>query len=221
MIRVLVVDDHPIVRRGTCEILADAPDLEVVGEGCNGAEAIELVARLQPDVLVMDVSMPVLDGVEATRRLMAVPDGPGILILSAGGEDDQILGALRAGALGYLLKTAPDELLIEAVRLVEQRKPAVLQPEVTRVLVGGVSEGTGTRAASELLEPLSDREIEVLREVAKDLGNKQIASRLAISDRTVQQHLANVYGKLGVSSRTGAVLKALQLRLLSLEDCKL
>lgn len=220
MIRVLVVDDHPMVRRGTCEILAEAADIEVVGEGTNGAEAVDLVGRLTPDVLVMDVSMPVLDGVEATRQLKTRPSAVNILILSAGGEDDQILGALRAGALGYLLKTAPDELLIEAVRLVSTGKPAVLQPEVTRALVSGM--GSPAQVTEDLpVETLSDREIEVLKEVAKDLANKQIATRLGISDRTVQQHLANVYGKLGVTSRTGAVLKALHLRLLALEDCQI
>lgn len=214
--RVLVADDHPIVRRGTCELLAEAEDIEVVGEAGNGEEAIAQVDRLAPDVLVMDLSMPVLDGVEATRRLKGTRPGLGIVILSAHGEEDVVLRALQAGANGYLLKTADEEQLHEAARLVASGHPALLQPEVTRAVMGSMRGAPKPEA-----ETLSDREREIVREVAKDLGNKQIASRLGISERTVQQHLSNIFGKMGVGSRTGAVLKALQEGWLTLEDTRL
>ncbi|HEY9899986.1 MAG TPA: response regulator transcription factor [Pantanalinema sp.] len=211
--RVLVADDHPIVRRGTCELLAEAEDVEVVGEAANGLEAIAQVDRLDPDVLVMDLSMPVMDGVEATRRLRGGHPGLGIVILSAHGEEDVVLRALQAGANGYLLKTADEEQLHEAVRLVATGKPALLQPEVTRAVMGSVRAEQGPP-----VERLSDREREIVKEVARDLGNKQIATRLGISERTVQQHLSNIFAKLGVASRTGAVLRALQEGWLTLED---
>lgn len=215
-LRVVVADDHTIVRRGTCELLEEAPDIEVVGEASNGQEAIAQIERLSPDALVMDLSMPVLDGVEATRQLRANHPTLGIVILSAHGEEDFVLRALQAGANGYLLKTADEEQLQAAVRLVAQGRPALLQPEVTSVVMGSVQ---APRKAP--VEALSDRELEVIREVAKDLGNKQIANRLGISERTVQQHLSNIFGKLGVSSRTGAALKALQEGWLTLEDTRL
>lgn len=214
-LRVLVADDHAIVRRGTCELLEEAGDIEVVGQAANGQEAISEVARLKPDVLVMDLSMPVMDGVTATRLLKGNSPELGIVILSAHGEEDFVLRALQAGANGYLLKTADEDQLQEAVRLVASGRPALLQPEVTRAVMGSVR-----GPAKALVEPLSDREIEIVREVAKDLGNKQIATRLGISERTVQQHLSNIFGKLNVASRTGAVLKALQEGWITLEDTR-
>ena len=215
-LRVLVVDDHPMVRRGTCEILADDPEIEVVGQGANGLEALSETARLQPDVVLMDLSMPQMDGVEATKQLRERDPRLGIVILSAHDEDDHVLRALQAGANGYLLKTSPEELILQAVKLAAQGQAAILQPEVSRIVLGGLK----PPPAATLAEPLSEREIDVLKEVAKDLGNKQIATKLSISDRTVQHHLSNIYGKLNVTSRTGAVLKALQERIISLEDVR-
>lgn len=214
-LRVVIADDHTLVRKGTREILEEAEDMEIVGEGANGQEALDLAQQCKPDVLLMDLSMPVLDGVEATRRLKAAMPGVGVLILSAHGEEDFVLRALQAGANGYLLKTADEEQLQQAVRLVAQGKPAILQPEVTRAVMGAM------RAPKQPVESLSDREVEILREVAKDLGNKQIATRLGISERTVQQHLSNIFGKLEVSSRTGAVLRALEAGKITLEDTRL
>lgn len=214
-LRVVVADDHTLVRRGTCELLTEAPDIEVVGQAANGQEAIEQATKLQPDVLLMDVSMPVMDGVTATRQLRRLFPSLGIVMLSAHGEEEFVLRALQAGANGYLLKTAEEEQLQEAVRLVAAGRPAILQPEVTRVVMGSV-----TGPARPPVETLSEREIEVVREVAKDYGNKQIATRLGISERTVQQHLSNIFGKLGVASRTGAVLKALHEGWIRLEDTR-
>lgn len=213
-LRLVIADDHTLVRKGTREMLEEAEDMEIVAEGTNGKEALELARRELPDVLLMDLSMPVLDGVEATRQLKASHPQIGVVILSAHGEEDFVLRALQAGANGYLLKTADEDQLQQAVRLVSEGKPALLQPEVTRAVMGAM------HAPRSPVEALSEREIEVLREVAKDLGNKQIATRLGISERTVQQHLSNIFGKLDVSSRTGAVLKALQAGKISLEDTR-
>ncbi len=215
-LRVLVVDDHPMVRRGTCEIIQDDPDLEVVGQASNGEEALREADALQPDVVLMDLSMPKMDGVEATKQLRERGAKLGIVILSAHDEDDHVLRALQAGANGYLLKTSSDELIQQAVKLAGQGQAVILQPEISRIVLGGLK----SPPATTLVEPLSERELEVIKEVAKDLGNKQIASKLCISDRTVQHHLSNIYGKLNVTSRTGAVLKALQERLISLEDVR-
>ncbi len=214
-LRVLVVDDHPMVRRGTCEILTEDPEIEVVGIGANGLEALSETARLQPDVVLMDLSMPQMDGVEATKQLRERDPRLGIVILSAHDEDDHVLRALQAGANGYLLKTSSEEQILKAVKLAAQGQAAILQPEVSRIVLGGLKPPAAT-----LTEPLSERELDVLKEVAKDQGNKQIATKLCISDRTVQHHLSNIYGKLNVTSRTGAVLKALQERLISLSDVR-
>lgn len=214
-LRVLVADDHAVVRRGTIEMLEEDPGIEVVGEAANGQEAISQVESLSPDVVLMDLSMPLMDGATATRALRAKNSKLGILILSAHDEDDRVLRALQAGANGYLLKTADEEQLLKAVRLAAEGKPAILQPEVTRVVMESLQ-----GPPSPPVEMLSERELEVVREVAKDFANKQIATRLGISERTVQQHLSNIFGKLGVASRTGAVLKALHEGWLSLEDTR-
>lgn len=207
MIRILVADDHLLVRKGTVELLSDFPDVEVVGEAKHGQEAVELCEKLAPDLVLMDLSMPLLDGAAATREIKKRFPKTGVIVLSGHEEEGQILRALQGGANGYLLKTASEEQLIQAVRLVASGKPAILQPEVTQAVL-----------KSKETEELSPREVEVLRETAKDLGNKQIASVLSISERTVQQHLSNIYGKLNVTSRTGAVLKAIQLGYLTLEE---
>ena len=214
-LRVLVADDHAVVRRGTIEMLTDDPGVEVVGEAANGHEVLSQVATLKPDVVLMDLSMPQMDGAAATRQLRAAHVKVGIVILSAHDDEDLVLRALQAGANGYLLKTADEDQILHAVRLAAEGKPAILQPEVTRVVMGSLQGPTRPP-----VEVLSEREIEVVREVAKDRANKQIATRLGISERTVQQHLSNIFGKLGVSSRTGAVLKALQEGWISLEDTR-
>ncbi len=222
-IRIVVADDHPLVRRGTCEILAAEPGFEVVGQAGDGAEALVEVDRLAPDVLVVDIQMPRLDGVQVARTLSDRRSLVRILAVSAGGQEDQILAALQAGALGYLLKSAPEELIIEAVKLVASGQPALLQPEVARTVLAKATSTAPPAAAvpeGDYVEPLSDRETEVLREVASDKANKEVARTLGISDRTVQQHLANIFSKLGVTSRTGAALKALHLGIIRLEDCR-
>ncbi|MEB3327776.1 MAG: response regulator transcription factor [Candidatus Sericytochromatia bacterium] len=212
-VRVVVVDDHPMVLRGTCEMLEAASDLVVAARGRDGEEALTLVAAHRPDVLVMDVQMPRRDGLSVVRELRGRGDATGIVMLTSADDETTILRALQAGANGYLLKTADEEELQRAVRLVAEGQPAILQPEVARAMMASWKTAGGE-------EPLSEREIEVLRTLAKDLSNKEIAARLGISDRTVQQHLSNIFSKLGVASRTGAVLKALRMGTLTLEDAR-
>lgn len=214
-IRIVVADDHPMVLRGTVEMLEEAPDFEVVAQAKDGAEALAAVLAHQPDVAVLDVQMPRMDGIAVVREIAEKGQKVGLLMLSANDDDGAILQALQAGANGYLLKTADEEEIHQAVRLVAQGQPAILQPEVARIMVANMR-----KPAEPEQELLSERELEVVRTLAKDLGNKEIAKRLGISDRTVQQHLANVFGKLGVGSRTGAVLRALREGWITLEDTR-
>lgn len=214
-IRIVVADDHPMVLRGTVEMLEEADDFEVVAQARDGAEALSAIVAHRPDVAVLDVQMPRMDGIAVVRELAAQNVQVGLLMLSANDDDGAILQALQAGANGYLLKTADEEEIHQAVRLVAQGQPAILQPEVAQIMVASMRKPP--EPAEELL---SERELEVVRTLAKDLGNKEIAKRLGISDRTVQQHLANVFGKLGVSSRTGAVLRALREGWITLEDTR-
>jgi DNA-binding NarL/FixJ family response regulator len=212
-IRVVVVDDHPTVRRGTCDMIEEAEGLEVVAAGANGDEALALVDQHQPDVLMLDIQMPGRDGLSALRELRKRGSKVGVLMMSAA-DDERIVEALSAGANGYLLKTATEEEVERAIRLVAQGQSAILQPEVAQAMV------TAARRTSPLVDLLSEREVEVIKTLAKDMANKEIARELGISDRTVQQHLANIFGKLGVSSRTGAVLKALQQGIITIEDTR-
>jgi DNA-binding NarL/FixJ family response regulator len=201
-IKVLVVDDHAVVRTGLGQLLATAPDLELVGEAKDGQEAVEAAQRVAPDVILMDISMPVLDGVEATRRIVARDPDARIVMLTSLADNRQILDALEAGASGYLLKhAAPDELL-GAIRSAAAGD-APLDPKAARALLD-----SRRVAPADKDKTLSAREQEVLRLVAQGLANKQIARRLGISERTVKAHLTNVFSALGVSDRTQAALWA-------------
>jgi DNA-binding NarL/FixJ family response regulator len=203
-IKVLVVDDHAVVRTGLGQLLATAPDLELVGEAKDGQEAVEAAEAAAPDVILMDISMPVLDGVEATRRIVARDPGARIVMLTSLADNRQILDALEAGASGYLLKhAAPDELL-GAIRAAAAGD-APLDPKAARALLDS---RRAAPAAADKHKALSAREQEVLRLVAQGLANKQIARRLGISERTVKAHLTNVFSALGVSDRTQAALWA-------------
>lgn len=201
-IKVLVVDDHAVVRTGLGQLLATAPDLELVGEAKDGQEAVEAAEAAAPDVILMDISMPVLDGVEATRRIVARDPAVRIVMLTSLADNRQILDALEAGASGYLLKhAAPDELL-GAIRSAAAGD-APLDPKAARALLD-----SRRAAPADKNKALSAREQEVLRLVAQGLANKQIARRLGISERTVKAHLTNVFSALGVSDRTQAALWA-------------
>jgi len=207
-IRVVLADDHAVVRKGIREFLEESGDIRVVAEAADGAEAVALVAEHAPDVAVLDVQMPGLTGIEATRRIKAEFPAVRVLILTAYDDAPYIFALLQAGASGYVLKTADSGELVNAVRAVFRGESA-LDPAVAHKVVQQLTSGRplGAQAA---VEPLTEREIEVLHLAAKGLTNKAIGQALAISDRTVQGHLANIYGKLGAGSRTEAVTEALK-----------
>jgi DNA-binding NarL/FixJ family response regulator len=201
MIRVVVADDHAIVRSGLAQLLATADDIELVGDAPNGLDAVAVVAAQRPDVVLMDLSMPELDGVGATKQIVAANPDARVVVLTSFADDRHIADALRAGAIGYVLKHADPDELLGAVRAAA-RGEAPLDPKAARVLLsaklGGVS------------ATLSAREEEVLRLVASGLANKQIARRLSITERTVKAHLTNIFARIGVSDRTQAALWAQQ-----------
>ncbi|GGX61385.1 response regulator [Streptomyces hiroshimensis] len=201
-VRVLIVDDHPVVRRGLRAMVDELPDVEAVGEAGDGAEALRLLdAGTRPDVVLMDLQMGAgMHGVEATRRITALPDPPAVLILTTYSTDADILAAVEAGATGYLLKDAPPEDVAAAVQAAA-RGETVLAPPVAARLLGRVR--AGGRPA------LTQRETEILGLVAEGLANKQISRRLFISEATVKTHLVHIYGKLGVDSRTAAIAAGL------------
>jgi DNA-binding NarL/FixJ family response regulator len=202
VIRLAVVDDHVIVRNGLKQFIATADDIELVGMAANGVEALALVADLKPDVVLMDLSMPEMDGVEATRRIVAEHPGVRVLVLTSFSDQTRIMDALRAGAEGYLLKHSEPDEIAAAVRAIHEGG-SPLDPKAARVLL----ESRRTAAES---DNLTDREREVLLLVRAGLANKQIARKLEISERTVKAHLTNVFQRLGVSDRTQAALWASQ-----------
>lgn len=200
MIRVLIVDDHAVVRAGLRQLLATTDDIEVVGEAADGNEVLDLVAETHPDVLLMDLSMPEADGVAATRLVKAAHPDVRVVVLTSFGDQSRILAALEAGADGYLLKHSEPNQIIDAVRSA-LTGGAPLDPQAARVLLSARSMGGQAEA-------MTAREREVLRLVVDGLANKQIARRLDISERTVKAHLTNVFQRLGVRDRTQAALWA-------------
>jgi DNA-binding NarL/FixJ family response regulator len=215
-IRVVLADDHAVVRRGIREFLEEEGDIQVVGEAADGHSALELTHEQSPDVAVLDIQMPGLNGIEVTRRIKAERPGVRVLVLTAYDDDPYIFAALQAGASGYVLKSAPTEELIRAVRAVF-RGESVLDPIVTAKVMQQLTTGKPAGAAS-MVEALSERELEVLRLAAHGLTNKAIGQQLSISDRTVQGHLANIFDKLLVSTRTEAVLLAVKQGWITLDD---
>jgi DNA-binding NarL/FixJ family response regulator len=213
-IRVLLADDHTIVREATAEILEHQPDMHVVGQAGTGEEAIELARKLQPDVAVMDIAMPHLNGLEATRRITAECPRCRVLVLTAHEEERTIIQLLQAGAVGYLPKTIGLDELLEAIRAAA-RGESVLPPAVAAVVVRHLAE---KEPPEEPAHPLTDRELEVLRAAAQGLTNYDIAQQLSVSVRTVEAHLTHVYNKLGVSSRTEAVVHAMRQGWIPPED---
>ncbi|KQW04749.1 LuxR family transcriptional regulator [Leifsonia sp. Root4] len=214
MIRVVVADDHPIVRSGIVGLLRGASDIEVVGEARDGAEAVRLVAELTPELVLMDLRMPVLDGVAATAQIMETLPGTRVLILTTYESDELILGAIEAGAGGYLLKAAPQEEILAGVRAVAAGE-TVLAPSIAAKLVQRVrADAAGSGVAASAAPALSPRELEVLRLVAAGQSNPRIARALFIGEATVKTHLQHVFEKLEVSDRTRAVTRAMELGLL-------
>lgn len=212
-IRVLLADDHAVVRKGIREFLEEDGEIAVVAEASDGVEAVRFAGEHAPDVAVLDIQMPRLTGIEATRQIKAAYPSVRVLILTAYDDDPYVFALLRAGADGYLLKNADSDALVRAVKTTAAGGK-VLDPDITaKVMVQMTGGRPGGRPASaqDQVEPLSDRELDVLRLAGRGLTNKQIGQELDISDRTVQGHLANIYGKLAVSSRTEAVTRALKL----------
>lgn len=214
-VRVLLVDDQAMFREGLRTLFSVQPDLAVVGEAANGEEAVELAARVRPDVVLMDLRMPVLDGVSATRRITESCPDCRVIVLTTFDDDEAVFEGLRAGAVGYLLKDASSEKLFEAVRAAA-RGESFLSPSVAAKVVSEFARlSTRSAASSEgLVEPLTDRELEVLRLVATGATNKDIARKLMIAEGTVKNHLTSIYGKLDVSDRTEAAIKARDIGLI-------
>jgi DNA-binding NarL/FixJ family response regulator len=214
-VRVLIVDDHEVVRRGTRELLEKADGISVVGEAQDGDEAVEKVALFAPDVVLMDVSMPRMNGVEATKRIKKSAPKTAVLALSAFDDDQYVFALLEAGAAGYLLKNVRGAQLVDSVLQVAAGE-SVLHPDLHAKVMRRI--GEQSRAAAHDDERLTSREVEVLKLASKGLSNKEIARRLVISTRTVQVHLANIFQKLEVGSRTEAVLHALRAGIIKLAD---
>ena len=223
ILRVVVVDDQALVRSGFSMILGVEPDLEVVGEASDGAAAVEVVARLTPDVVLMDVQMPGTDGIEATREIVA-RDLAKVIILTTFDRDDYLVDALRAGASGFLLKNAEPEKLVDAVRVVGNGH-ALLAPEVTRRVIERMTAGDATRTAENhspatqstpphQLDLLTNREREVLVLIGKGLSNGEIATELFVGEATVKTHVSNVFAKLHLRDRVQAVVLAHELGLI-------
>ena len=208
-IKILLVDDQPLFREGLRTLLSVQSDFEIVGEAGNGEEALSLARKLLPSVVLMDLQMPVLDGVAATRRLhQELPDCR-VIVLTTFDDDEMVFDGLRAGAIGYLLKDAPSEKLGEAVRSAA-RGESFLQPSVAAKVVAEFARLTNKPAMNSraLVEPLSDRELEILSLIADGASNREIAGTLFLAEGTVKNHVTNILGKLGVRDRTQAALKA-------------
>ncbi|MBI2908771.1 MAG: response regulator transcription factor [Chloroflexi bacterium] len=213
-IRVLIADDHPAFRQGLGRVLGEEGDIEVVGVVDDGEKAVKLVDELKPDVLIMDIAMPNLNGIEATKRIKAARANTSIIVLSAYGYESYVSAAIEAGAAAYLLKTVPVTELAGAIRAVHAGE-TVLDATAARKLFDRLALARGKEGAP---QQLLHRELEVLRLGARGLSNRTIATKLVISERTVQTHFANVFRKLGVNSRTAAVLHALKEGWITLDD---
>ena len=211
-IRILIVDDHPVVREGISAMLAREPDLQVVGEARDGMDALDKARQLRPDVVLMDLQMPRLDGAEAIRRIRADDPSINFIVLTTFDSDEFIFKGIEAGARGYLLKDAPRDDLFRAVRAV-YRGESLIQPAVATKLLNRFAE-LSRRGPAE--DTLSAREIEVLQLMSRGAPNKEIARRLFISESTVKTHVTNIFQKLGANDRTEAVTIALQRGLISL-----
>ncbi len=233
-IRILIADDHPIVREGLVAVIETQPDLVVVGQASSGPEAVRLAAELAPDVVLLDLELPGMDGVAALRAIRSSNPAARALVFTAFDTDERILGAVQAGAQGYLLKGAPREELFQAIRVVAGGG-SLLQPAVAARLLRSLQEGEKSAAerdsaapgreqpslaaqpaAAALPEALTERELEVLRHLARGRLNKEIAAELTISERTVKFHVSAILAKLGVGNRTEAVSRAAQLGLVDL-----
>jgi len=217
-IRVLLADDHAVVRQGTRELLDREEGIDVVAEASDGKEAVQKAIKERPDVVVMDFAMPELNGIEATRQIKAVAPGIAILVLTAYDSNQYIFAFLEAGAAGYLLKDVQVDELVEAIRAVHAGE-SMLHPAIARKVINRFAQPEKEMSmAPAPLDELTERELEVLKMAAKGMSNREIAQELTISVRTVQTHLTNIFNKMGVGSRTEAVVVALRKNWITLED---
>lgn len=215
-IKVLLVEDHTVVREGIKELIEHEEDMEVVGETWNGEEAVRLVGRLKPDVVLMDIALPGLNGVEATKRIKESYPSVSVLVLTAYDSEEFIFAILKAKAAGYLLKNVRGRELLNAIRAVYEGN-SVLHPTVTKKVLEHF-QPEGEKAAHVRKIPLSKREMEVVELGAQGLLNKEIADKLSLSERTVQSHWRNIFAKLGVSCRVEAIMHCLKEGWITLED---
>jgi NarL family two-component system response regulator LiaR len=213
-IRVLIADDHAILRKGIRALLGTEPDIEVVGETADGLETVNQAAALRPDVILMDLVMPNMDGIEATRRITSEQPGIRILVLTSFAADDKVFPAIKAGALGYILKDSGPAELVRAIHQVYQGQPS-LEPAIALKMLQELSHPPQRPPTP---DPLSEREMEVLRLLAQGKSNREIAEQLVITELTVRTHVSNILGKLHLANRTQAALYALKEGLASLED---
>jgi NarL family two-component system response regulator LiaR len=216
-IKILIADDHAVVREGTRRILEQEQDLEVVAEAGDGEEAVRLATNVKPDVAIIDIAMPKLDGIEATKQIKTLCPAITVLILTAYDDDQFIFSLLEAGAAGYLLKSVRGRELVDAVRAVHAGE-SVLHPSVARKVLNRFASISGKPEVQKPSEVLSEREMDVLRLATRGLSNQDIAEELCLSIRTVQGHLGHIFNKLQVSSRTEAVVRALKEGWITLDD---
>jgi len=216
-IRILIADDHTVVREGTRQILEQEPDLDVVAEAADGEEAVRLAGSSRPDVAIIDIAMPNVDGIEATKQIKTLYPAIAVLILTAYDDDQFVFSLLEAGAAGYLLKSVRGREIVEAVRQVYAGE-SVLHPAIARKVLNRFIPAPGKQAGQKPSKVLSERETEVLRLATRGLSNQEIANELCLSLRTVQAHVGHIFNKLQVSSRTEAVVRALKEGWVTLED---
>lgn len=210
MIRILLVDDQTLFREGLATLLSVHDDFEVIGEAINGREAVEKTRNLKPDVILMDLRMPILGGAAATREIMSWSAPPRILVLTTFDDDDDVFEALRAGAGGYLLKDSPSQRVVDAIRTVARGEP-FLQPSITAKLLAELQRQKPSCLNQAPAEQLSERELDILKLLAQGLPNKAIAARLHLADGTVKNYITSILTKLDVTDRTQAALKARDL----------
>ena len=204
-IRVLIADDHPLIRKGLNALLQSEPDIILVGEAINGQEAVEKAKRLKPDVIILDLIMPIMNGIEATQEIMQDVPNTRILVLTSFSDDEMVFPAIKAGAMGYLLKDTAFQEVVNSIRYVYQGESS-MHPTIARKLINEITQPEKSPAK----KLLSERELDVLQFIARGLSNREIAAELVISDRTIAVHVQNILRKLHVANRTQATLIAIQ-----------